>query len=89
MSDLSWKDQLLLREMEHFETYDRSLAGPRAPLPQDDQAAEVAYWRRATTTALIDRDGAIADAARNRRAFKRASAVAGLMAILAIAGWVR
>jgi hypothetical protein len=61
----------------------------RALLPQDDPIANAEYWHGAAYTAFIERDLAFKDADRNRRAFKMASFVAAVMALAAIAGWVR
>jgi hypothetical protein len=89
MADLSWKDQLLLREMELVKTHDRSVTGPRAPLMQDNPVDDAAYWRGAVAAVLIDRDCALAEAARNRRAFLLASGVAAWLLLIAIVGWIQ
>jgi hypothetical protein len=118
MNDLSWKDQLLLREAQRFEARDQEAASPRAPQPElaspeefievlvarsmqledacEQQMAHIRYLQdqlrqRPTDTlrAVCAAEASVKDAERNRRAFLKASVVAGIMTLVAIVGWVR
>jgi hypothetical protein len=111
MSDLCWKDQFLLREMERFAARDReapelassdeiteALVARSMQLEDlcERQQRHIAYLQsqlrqRPTDTlrAVCAAGASVKDAERNRRAFLKASVAAGIMAVVAIVGWVR
>ena len=90
--EFPWKEELLLREaMQRFDEMrppaNQKGMGPRCPLPQDVELAD-SVPMEIYVHVLRDRDDQLTNAQRNRRAFLKASVIAGIMALAAIAGWI-